>query len=85
MSETLMVIATIFMAIFSGLTVYLSFRIQQDGTKRDKMMSELIIKLTASVLASGNAVGKEDLAAGLLVRHEEKLREVIAKSKYPLP
>ena len=85
MSEVLMVIATLIMAIFSGLSWYVSVQIKKDGIARDAEVRELIIKLAAGVMASGAAAGDGRNAASLFVEHEATLREAIEKSRYPLP
>jgi len=84
MSETLMVIATAVIAVFAGLSWYNSVQIKKDAIKKATETRELIIKLTAGIMASGKTVGEPKLAADLLVQHEDKLRDAIAKSKYPL-
>jgi hypothetical protein len=69
MSEVLIVVATVVMAIFSGLSWYVSAQIKKDGAARDAEVRELIIKLTAGIMASGAAAGEGKIAAGLFQRN----------------
>lgn len=85
MSEVLMVIATVVMAIFSGLSWRVSAQIKKDAVARDAEVRELIVKLTAGIMASGAAAGEGNIAAKLFIEHETALREAIEKSKHPLP
>lgn len=84
MAESIMVIATVFMAIFSGLTWKVSRQIKKDGMSRDAEVRDLFIKLTAGVMAAGRAAADPPIAARLFVEHEAALREAIEKAKKPL-
>jgi len=84
MAEAIMVIATVFMALFSGLTWNVSRQIKKDGMSRDAEVHDLYIKLTAGIMASGRAAGDPPIAARLFVEHETALREAIEKAKRPL-
>uniref|UniRef100_A0A6M3XWN8 Holin n=1 Tax=viral metagenome TaxID=1070528 RepID=A0A6M3XWN8_9ZZZZ len=85
MGNVIMVIATAVMAIFSSLSWYLAWQLKKEGVARDIEIRELIIKLSASVVASGKAATDPKMASRLFLEHETTLRAAIAESKYPLP
>jgi len=63
MSETIMVIATVFIAIFSGISCLVAYRIHQSTQKRDKEVQDILKKLTAATLVGGRGVGYEETMA----------------------
>lgn len=79
MSNILMVIATIVIAIFAGLSWYTTFQIKKDAEKRDNNINELFIKLTAGIMASGKTTGEPKMGARLFLQHEEAIRDAINK------
>ena len=63
MLETIMVIATVFIAIFSGISCLVAYRIHQSTQKRDKEVQDILKKLTAATLVGSRGVGYEETMA----------------------
>jgi len=76
MSDALMVIATICIAIFSGISCLVAYRIHQSTQKRDEEMQDILEKLIAATLASGPGVGDEKLMARCFKVQLKELREL---------
>lgn len=58
--ESLMIIATIFIAIFSGISCLVAYRIHQSTQKRDEEINDILKKLTIATLVGGRGVGYEE-------------------------
>uniref|UniRef100_A0A6M3L0S8 Uncharacterized protein n=1 Tax=viral metagenome TaxID=1070528 RepID=A0A6M3L0S8_9ZZZZ len=76
MSETIIVIATVVIAIFSGISCLVAYQIHQSTQKRDKETKDILEKLIAATLASGPGVGLEDTMARCFKEQLKKLREI---------
>ena len=85
MSEGIMAIATVVMAIFAGLSWRVSRQLKKDGAMRDADVRFLFMKLVAGIMASGKTAGEPVLGAQLFVQHEEALLKAIENAKEPLP
>jgi len=85
MSEILMVIATVVIAIFAGFSWYTSIQIKKDRATRNAEVHNLFFNLTAAIMASGKTAGDPPTATRLFVEQEASLREAIEKTKKPFP
>jgi len=63
MSDVLMVIATIFIAVFSGISCLVAYRIHQSTQKRDSEIKNILEQLVAATLASGPGIGESETMA----------------------
>ena len=76
MLETIMVISTVFIATFSGISCLVAYRIHQSTQKRDEEIQDILEKLIAATLASGPGVGREETMARCFKEQLKKLREL---------
>lgn len=83
--NVVMAAATVLMAVFSGLTWYLSREIKRDAARRADELDETILSMVIVISAAGAAAGEPDAAARLYEQHETALRERLNKPKKPLP
>ena len=78
MSNILIVLATVVIAIFSALTWFASRRIHQSTQKKDKEIKIILKHLTAATLVGGRGVGYEKT---MLNTFKEMLKELDALEK----
>jgi nitrate reductase gamma subunit len=76
MNDIIMVIATVAIAIFSGISCLVAHRIHQSTQKRDKEINDILEKLIAATLASGQGAGYEKTMAGFFKDQLKALREL---------
>ena len=76
MSNIIMVIATVVIAIFTGLSSFVAYRLHQSTQKRDEEIQDMVEKLIAATLASGPGVGEEKTMARCFKAQLKELREL---------
>jgi hypothetical protein len=76
MSNIIMVVATVAIAIFSGLSCLVAYRIHQSTQKRDGEIQEILDQLVAATLASGPGIGEEKTMARCFKEQLKELREL---------
>lgn len=78
-ANLIMVIATVVIAIFSGLSWFVAYRIHQSTQKRDEELQDILEKLIAATLASGPGLGEEKTMARGFKSQLKELREELKK------
>ena len=77
MSETLMVIATIVIAIFSGVSCLVAYRIHQATSKRDNEIKNVLQQLISATLVSGPGIGEPETVTRLFTEQLKKIKELL--------
>ena len=75
-TNIIMAIATIVIAIFSGLSFFVAYRIHQSTQKRDEELQDILEKLIAATLASGPGIGEEKTMARCFKEQLKELRSL---------
>ncbi len=73
-SSAILALATISIAIFSGVSCLVAYLIHQSTQKRDKETKDILEKLIAATLASGPGVGEEKTMARCFKEQLKELR-----------
>ena len=81
MSNVIMVIATVVIAIFSGVSCLVAYRIHQASIQRHKETDQMYHNLVSAIMASGKSFGEPKLAADLFGQQREELSQLFHKNK----
>jgi hypothetical protein len=73
MSEIIIVIATVVMAISSSISCFVAYRIHQASLRRDREMTDLYVNIMASIIISGKFAGESQLSIRLLEDQKKEL------------
>lgn len=75
MDDTIMVIATIAIALFSGISCLVACRIHQSTKNRDGEIDNILKNLTAATLVSAQGIGYEETIIDSFKTLRKKLDE----------